>query len=51
MRRLHQAGSMQYTEKVLGELMGCIMDEIRSVERETMCENWVLRLLVHRLRV
>ena len=51
LQRLHGAGSMEYTEKVLKELMGCVMEEVKGVEREMGCENWVLRLLVYRLEV
>lgn len=42
---------MEYTEKVLMELMGCVMEKVRGLEREMGCENWVLRLLVYRLEV
>lgn len=51
LKLLHQAGSMEYTEKVLRELMGCVMEEVRGLDREMGCENWVLRLLVYRLEV
>lgn len=51
LQRLHGAGSMEYTKKVLREHMGCVMEEVRGVEREMGCENWVLRLLVYRLEV
>ena len=51
LKLLHQAGCMEYTEKVLMELMGCVMEKVRGLEREMGCENWVLRLLVYRLEI
>lgn len=30
LQRLHGAGSMEYTVKVLRELMGCVMEEVRG---------------------
>ncbi|OJJ72250.1 hypothetical protein ASPBRDRAFT_675371 [Aspergillus brasiliensis CBS 101740] len=49
--RLHDSGSMAYTEKTLRGLMGEIRLRIDQVEKESGCSNWVLKLLVHRLEV
>lgn len=49
LEHLHQAGSMEYTVKTLQRLMGEITDQIRLMENNTKCSNWVLRLLAHRL--
>ncbi|KAL4953372.1 isoprenoid synthase domain-containing protein [Aspergillus filifer] len=47
---LRQAGSIQYTEAKMGELMEKITDAVVSLERETGSPNWVVRLLIHRLK-
>ncbi|BAE64279.1 unnamed protein product [Aspergillus oryzae RIB40] len=51
LEQLKQAGSMEYTHLILGKLMKDIMCEIGSLEQKTGCSNWVLRLLMTRLRV
>ncbi|KAL4790372.1 isoprenoid synthase domain-containing protein [Aspergillus venezuelensis] len=48
---LRQAGSIQYTEAKMGELMEKIVDSVVSLEGETGSPNWVVRLLIHRLKV
>ncbi|KAL4961087.1 bifunctional terpene synthase/polyprenyl synthetase family protein [Aspergillus stella-maris] len=48
---LRQAGSIQYTETKMGELMEKITDSVVSLEGETGSPNWVVRLLIHRLKV
>ncbi|KAL4938163.1 hypothetical protein BDV06DRAFT_215327 [Aspergillus oleicola] len=47
---IRRAGSMQYTEAKLGELMDKITDSVVSLEGETGSPNWVVRLLIHRLK-
>lgn len=49
LEHLHQAGSMEYTVKTLQSLRGEITDQIRLLENNAKCSNWVLRLLAHRL--
>ncbi|KAE8369819.1 isoprenoid synthase domain-containing protein [Aspergillus caelatus] len=51
LEQLKQAGSMEHTHSILEKLMKDIMGEIGSLEQKTKCSNWVLRLLVTRLRV
>ncbi|KAK6828816.1 hypothetical protein RU639_003672 [Aspergillus parasiticus] len=51
LEQLKQAGSMEYTHSILSKLMKDITVETGSLEQKTGCSNWVLRLLVTRLRV
>ncbi|RLL95672.1 hypothetical protein CFD26_101005 [Aspergillus turcosus] len=47
---IHQAGSMEYTEKTLSVLMDRINDSLQLLERQSGSPNWILRLLLHRLK-
>jgi hypothetical protein len=51
LEHLQQAGSMRYTEAKMQELMEIITDTVVALEGETGTANWVLRLLVQRLKV
>lgn len=51
LQQLKQAGSIQYTETKLHELMDRITDTAVSLEGETGSVNWVVRLLIQRLKV
>ncbi|KAL4801265.1 isoprenoid synthase domain-containing protein [Aspergillus unguis] len=50
LQQLRQAGSLEYTERKLGELMERMSDAVVSLEQEAKSPNWVVRLLIHRLR-
>ncbi|KAF7125867.1 hypothetical protein CNMCM5793_002160 [Aspergillus hiratsukae] len=47
---IHQAGSMDYTEKTLSVMMDHIDGSLQSLERQSGSPNWILRLLLHRLK-
>ncbi|GFF26184.1 fusicoccadiene synthase [Aspergillus lentulus] len=51
LHHIREAGSMEYTEKTLSVLMDRIDDSLRSLERQNGRLNWILRLLLHRLKV
>ncbi|KAL3457458.1 isoprenoid synthase domain-containing protein [Aspergillus heterothallicus] len=51
LEHLRQAGSMRHTEAKMGELMEGITDRVVALESESGCSNWVVRLLIQRLRV
>ncbi|KAL2847042.1 isoprenoid synthase domain-containing protein [Aspergillus pseudodeflectus] len=50
LEHLQQAGSMRYTEAKMQELMEIITDSVVALEGETGTANWVVRLLVQRLK-
>ncbi|KAI9376024.1 isoprenoid synthase domain-containing protein [Aspergillus egyptiacus] len=47
---LRHAGSIEYTEAKMRELMEQITDVVVRLEGESGCPNWVVRLLIHRLK-
>jgi len=49
--RLKLSGSMEYTRDILRQLQQEIEAEIGRLEITTGCENWVMRLLVQKLRI
>ncbi|KAJ5813261.1 geranylgeranyl pyrophosphate synthase [Penicillium pulvis] len=49
--RLRNAGSMGYTMKTLERLETDVYNDLDRLEKQNGCENWVMRLLVHRLMV
>lgn len=49
--RLQYVGSMGHTLKTLERLELEIYDAQGNIERQAGCENWVMRLLIHRLMV
>ncbi|KAF4231839.1 hypothetical protein CNMCM6457_005138 [Aspergillus fumigatiaffinis] len=51
LHHIREAGSMEYTEKTLSALMYRIDDSLQSLERQNGSPNWILRLLLHRLKV
>ncbi|KAL2851125.1 isoprenoid synthase domain-containing protein [Aspergillus pseudoustus] len=51
LQHLRQAGSMAYTEEKMRELVEIITDTVVALESETGCSNWVVRLLIQRLRI
>ncbi|KAL3474415.1 isoprenoid synthase domain-containing protein [Aspergillus californicus] len=50
LQHLRQAGSIEYTEEKMRGLMEKITDSVVSLETESGCTNWVVRLLIHRLK-
>lgn len=51
LQHLRDAGSLEYTEKKLQELMERITDGIMDIEKASGVSNWMVRLLIHRLKV
>ncbi|KAL4746901.1 hypothetical protein BDW72DRAFT_206953 [Aspergillus terricola var. indicus] len=51
LQQLRDAGSLEYTEKKMGELMERITDGIVDIERASGVSNWMVKLLIHRLKV
>ncbi|KAG2026212.1 hypothetical protein GB937_001719 [Aspergillus fischeri] len=51
LHHIRDAGSMEYTEKTMSALMDRIDDSLRSLERQNGSPNWILRLLLQRLKV
>jgi hypothetical protein len=51
LEHLRTTGSMRYTEAKMHELMEIITDSVVALERGTGVSNWVVRLLVQRLKV
>jgi ophiobolin F synthase len=51
MMRLRELGSLEYTKSVLDKLHKELMDELRVVEEKMGIKNWILRLMLHHLRV
>jgi hypothetical protein len=51
LERLYKAGSMEYTLQTLKELQIRIYDNLEYAEKQAGCENWVMRLLIHKLLV
>ncbi|KAL4994894.1 isoprenoid synthase domain-containing protein [Aspergillus recurvatus] len=51
LQHLRNAGTLEYTEKKMRELMERISDGILEIERGSGVCNWVVRLLIHRLRI
>ncbi|KAJ5889106.1 geranylgeranyl pyrophosphate synthase [Penicillium tannophilum] len=49
--RLRHAGSMDYTMKTLKRLESDVYNDLDRLEKQNGCENWVMRLLIHRLMV
>lgn len=49
--RLRHAGSMDYTMKSLKRLESDVYNDLDRLEKQNGCENWVMRLLIHRLMV
>ncbi|KAL4899449.1 hypothetical protein BDW74DRAFT_171497 [Aspergillus multicolor] len=48
---LREAGSFEYTEKKMKDLMEKIADSVVEIENKSGVSNWVVRLLIHRLKV
>lgn len=46
---LEKSGSLEYTKETLRRLQTQIEAQIRKIEKITNTENWILRLLVHKL--
>jgi geranylgeranyl pyrophosphate synthase len=51
LQQLRDAGSLEYTEKKMQVLMERITHEIVDIERASGMSNWMVRLLIHRLKV
>ncbi|KAJ5094984.1 geranylgeranyl pyrophosphate synthase [Penicillium argentinense] len=49
--KLHKEGSMKHTVQTLKWLEADIQKELKHVEKESGCENWVMRLLIQKLVV
>jgi len=50
-KRLDEAGSLEYTKGVLDGLYGELKQELSAVEERAGGKNWILRLMLHRLKV
>ncbi|KAL4771843.1 isoprenoid synthase domain-containing protein [Aspergillus nidulans var. acristatus] len=50
LQQLWDAGSLEYTEKKMQVLMERITHEIVDIERASGMSNWMVRLLIHRLK-
>ncbi|KAJ5041497.1 uncharacterized protein L3040_005082 [Drepanopeziza brunnea f. sp. 'multigermtubi'] len=50
-RRLEEEGSLRFTKEVLDELHGQLQCELGGIEARTGQENWLLRLMMHRLKI
>lgn len=48
---LRHAGSMDHTMKTLKRLESDVYTSLDNLEKQNGCENWVMRLLIHRLMV
>jgi ophiobolin F synthase len=49
--RLEEAGSLEYTKGVLDRLHEELKQELSAVEERAGGENWILRLMLHHLKV
>ncbi|KAF9889668.1 hypothetical protein FE257_007176 [Aspergillus nanangensis] len=49
--KLHANGSFQYTLEVLQELQACVNTELEHLEYATGQKNWILRMLLHKLKI
>jgi geranylgeranyl pyrophosphate synthase len=49
--RLKEAGSLEYTKRILEELHGEIVVELSRIEEMAGTKNWILRLMFHRLKL
>jgi hypothetical protein len=48
---LEEAGSLEYTKGVLDGLREELKHELNAVEERTSAKNWIIRLMLHRLKV
>jgi len=51
LKRLQEEGSLEYTKGMLDGLHVELKDELTRVEEKTGEKNWILRLLLHRLKI
>ena len=51
LEHLREAGSMEHTRRLLEDLRRQIDEEMARLERITGGENWILRLLMSKLKV
>jgi ophiobolin F synthase len=51
MTRMRELGSLEYTKSVLDKLYKELMDELRMIEEKMGVKNWILRLMLHHLKV
>ena len=50
-KRLEEAGSLEHTKGVLDGLYEELKQELIAVEERAGAKNWILRLMLHRLKV
>jgi len=50
-RRLREIGSLEYTQTIIQELQGRIMEELEMIEDKVGEKNWILRLLLHQIKI
>jgi hypothetical protein len=50
-KRLEEAGSLEYTKGVLEGLYEELKQELSAVEERAGEKNWILRLMLHHLKV
>lgn len=51
LQHLTELGSMEYTSKLLEDLRRQIDEEMARLESMTGRENWILRLLMYKLKI
>ena len=50
-KKLEEAGSLEYTKGMLDGLHEELEQELSAVEERAGGKNWILRLMLHRLKV
>ena len=50
-KRLEEAGSLQYTRKTLENLHGELKERLAEAEEKASVKNYILRLMLHRLKL
>ena len=51
LERLRVNGSFDYTLRIMEDLFALIQVGLEALERETKTKNWILRRVLHQLRV
>jgi ophiobolin F synthase len=51
LKRMEEAGSLEYTKGILDKLYKELKQELSAVEERAGGKNWILRLILHRLKV
>jgi hypothetical protein len=48
---INKAGSLEFAKGVLGGLYEDVLNELEVVEKRAGIENWILKLLLYRLKI